>query len=220
MWVEQGEGTISGLAASGPNLYVTGDFFTPTARFGNTTLTKSNTAKPDSREVFLAKVVDAGSYGLFTWAQQGKMLNPDYPYTYGQTVLAISGQGLYAMGTFPPLGGVFGSHMYSTTAAHTFLASLTDTGLSTATLPVIGEEFSLYPNPAHHAATVQVPAVPGAATATFTLLDALGRVMRTSTVPLPAFLLHELDLSGLPPGLYALQMQAGTATATRRLVIE
>jgi hypothetical protein len=29
-----------------------------------------------------------------------------------------------------------------------------------------------------------------------------------------------LDLTGLPTGLYAVQVQAGAATATRRLVVE
>ena len=45
--------------------------------------------------------------------------------------------------------------------------------------------------------------------------------MRSATVALPAAgLRHELSLAGLPAGIYALQVQAGAATATRRLVVE
>lgn len=81
--------------------------------------------------------------------------------------------------------------------------------------------FSLAPNPARTATTVQLPAQPGTLTATLTLRDALGRAVRTATVALPpAGLRHELDLTGLAPGLYAVQVRAGAAVATRRLVVE
>jgi hypothetical protein len=36
----------------------------------------------------------------------------------------------------------------------------------------------------------------------------------------PAGLRHAFDLTSLPAGIYALQVQAGAATATRRLVVE
>ena len=77
------------------------------------------------------------------------------------------------------------------------------------------------PNPARAATTVVLPALPGAATATLTLRDALGRALRTSTVALPAAgLRHEFNLANVPAGLYVLQVQAGAVTATRRLVVE
>ena len=77
------------------------------------------------------------------------------------------------------------------------------------------------PNPARTTTTALLPALPGTATATLTLRDALGRALRTQTVALSTAGLHqELDLSGLPAGLYAVQVRAGTATATRRLVVE
>lgn len=68
---------------------------------------------------------------------------------------------------------------------------------------------------------MQLPAVPGASVATLTLCDALGRAVCTTTVMLLAARQHhELNLAGLPAGLYALQVQAGEARAIPRLVVE
>lgn len=81
--------------------------------------------------------------------------------------------------------------------------------------------FTLAPNPARTAATLELPAVAGAGTAVLALLDALGRAVRTETVALPAAgLRHEFGLAGLAPGLYLLRVTAGAAAATRRLMVE
>jgi hypothetical protein len=74
---------------------------------------------------------------------------------------------------------------------------------------------ALFPNPAHGRATVQVP---GGASATLTVLDALGRALRTQAVAADAP--AELDLTGLAPGLYTLRVVAGPHTTTRRLAVE
>ncbi|MDB5269617.1 MAG: hypothetical protein JWP58_2657 [Hymenobacter sp.] len=70
-----------------------------------------------------------------------------------------------------------------------------------------------YPNPAHAAATLRLPAPAEAATATLT--DALGRPVRTYALPAHAPT-ATLDLTGLAPGLYALRC----GTASGRLVVE
>ena len=78
---------------------------------------------------------------------------------------------------------------------------------------------AVYPNPATGGtATVAVPALAGAATATLTLRDALGHLVRTQTVPTggPA----RLSVAGLAAGVYALRVQAGAASAVRKLVVE
>ena len=77
---------------------------------------------------------------------------------------------------------------------------------------------AFFPNPAHGRTTVHLPPIPGTTTATLTLLDALGRTLRTQTAATNAR--TELDLTGLPVGLYALRATAGSSTATRRLVLE
>ena len=80
---------------------------------------------------------------------------------------------------------------------------------------------SVWPNPARAAATVRLPAVPGAAQATLTLRDALGRVIRTQLVNLTAAgATAEIPLTGLAPGLYHVQVQAGGQQASRGLAVE
>ncbi|WP_262895756.1 T9SS type A sorting domain-containing protein [Hymenobacter ruricola] len=71
---------------------------------------------------------------------------------------------------------------------------------------------NLFPNPAHHAATLRLPA--GTAPAPLTLTDALGRAVRRYPVPVGPE--TALDLRGLPAGLYLLR-GAGPA---RRLAVE
>ena len=102
-----------------------------------------------------------------------------------------------------------------------YRASLAHATLTATTPPLSGLAFTLAPNPARTSTTVQLSALPGAASATLTLVDALDRVVRTATVALPpASLRHELSITGLASGLYALQVRAGAAMATRRLVVE
>ena len=58
--------------------------------------------------------------------------------------------------------------------------------------------------------------MPGAVTAVLSLLDVLGRAVRTETVALPAAdLRQELHLVSLHPGLYALRVTASAVTAAR-----
>jgi len=83
----------------------------------------------------------------------------------------------------------------------------------TATHPAALPGVELWPNPAHHTATLRLPAGP----AQVQLRDALGRVVRAFTA------YHQetvLLLEGLTPGVYAVQIMAATGTATRQLVVE
>jgi hypothetical protein len=70
----------------------------------------------------------------------------------------------------------------------------------------------LYPNPAHGAATLRLPA--GAPRQPLTLSDALGRTVRR--YPAPAASDAELDLRGLPAGTYVVRC----GTYSQRLVVE
>ena len=67
---------------------------------------------------------------------------------------------------------------------------------------------TLFPNPAHHTATLT-----GATAPTATLLDGLGRAVRTWPLAPGA---ADLDLRGLAPGLYTVRAGA----MARRLVVE
>ncbi|MDB5268943.1 MAG: hypothetical protein JWP58_1983 [Hymenobacter sp.] len=280
-WVQQaggsGQETLSGLAVEGTNVYITGDFMSATAAFGSASITNSSAGSKYNG--FVAKLVDAGSAGTFTWATRlGSASNE------GARAVAVRGANVYVAGSFESQGsfGPFsltssgamdlyvaklvdigaapsfawvqqagGAGGYHASAGSVLLvgatvyvsgwanlptrfgalalagssnitavmATLTDPALTATAGPRALPDVAVFPNPAHATATVQLPPVSG--TATLTLLDALGRVVRTTTVPLPAAgLRHELDLAGLPAGLYALRVAAGASTATHRLVVE
>ncbi|MFC6221993.1 T9SS type A sorting domain-containing protein [Hymenobacter artigasi] len=82
-------------------------------------------------------------------------------------------------------------------------------------------DVSVYPNPAHIRATVQVPAVPGANTATVTLTDALGATVFEQPVSLTgAGGTAEVPLLGRVPGMYRVQVRAGEQRVARTLKVE
>ncbi|GAB3875162.1 hypothetical protein GCM10028824_29840 [Hymenobacter segetis] len=200
-----------GLDVRGGSVYVAGNFQN-TATFGPHTLTSLG-----ADDVFVVRLADAGPTAQVVWAQQAGGPGSDAPsavLVMGSRVYIAGGVGVpAAFGTLPVASPVGGSA--------TFLASMTDlVGLAT-TGPRALPDVAVYPNPAHATATVQLPPVPGASAATIAITDALGRVVRTATVPLPAAgLRHELDLAGLPAGLYAVRVAAAGRSATHRLVVE
>jgi hypothetical protein len=220
IWAQQAGGVgsdlASRLAVSGGNVYVVGYFSSaspgPTSTtFGNTTLTAFGSA-----DVFVAKIVDAGNTSSFLWAQQAGGTGPDYA-----NALLVNGTNIYVGGSTTPSAS-FGDFTIATpiNSQVAFLASLTDTApLATRNSPQLAS-LTLHPNPAHAHVTIQVLAVPGATQAMLTLTNAIGRVVRTYSAALPANgLRQELDLAGLAPGLYALRVEAGAATAMRRFVV-
>ena len=215
IWVQQAGGTGTdtalALAVSGTDVFVAGGFTSATATFDTTVLTNAGAPRAD---VFVARLTDSGPASSFVWAQQAGGTGNDLAAS-----LSMLGSTVYVGGSATP-PATFGSlpALTSPAAVVGFLASLpTSSPLATAT-PAVLAGLSLAPNPAHGTATVLVPALPGTSTATFTLLDALGRAIRTQTAPANAP--AELDLNGLAPGLYAVRVQAGGSTATRRLVVE
>ena len=214
-WAQRGGGGGSdggsGLAVSGPNVYVTGHFV------GVAALGTLGLVSAGSLDVFVAKLTDAGSTGSFVWAQSAGGTS----YDVGVGV-AVSGASVFVAGQVT-LPTSFGSFTFATPAGNTggALASLRDPALSATASPLLLAAIGLFPNPARTAATVRLPAVPGAATATLTLLDALGRAVRTQLVPLPAAgATVELALAGLAPGLYRLRVQAGGQQTSQALAVE
>ena len=73
--------------------------------------------------------------------------------------------------------------------------------------------FDLFPNPARRQATLRLPM----ANARVTVRDLLGRAVLTLQ---PAGTTATLDLSGLKPGSYSVQVEGGAGSATRQLVVE
>ena len=79
---------------------------------------------------------------------------------------------------------------------------------------------TVFPNPAHAAFTVHVPAVAGATTVQAELRDALGQRVRHQLAPLPAAGRRlTVDTNGLAAGVYMLHLQAGAHTLVQRVVL-
>ncbi|MGI4866425.1 MAG: T9SS type A sorting domain-containing protein [Janthinobacterium lividum] len=209
-WAQQlsdptGNTAIHTVAASGPAVYIAGSQ-RGALSFGATTL-------PGPLEVglFVARLTDAGTAASYDWAVPATAYFSAYQHS-----LALYRNAVYLAGM---LAGpvVFGGNTLPASGGPVaFLASLADeTALaSTPSTALAGLEVS--PNPAHGTVMVRVPAGVGAAT--LTLLDALGRTVRTQATS--ASIASPLNLTGLAPGMYALRVQAGEALAVRQLVVE
>ncbi len=181
------------------NAYLTGVFEGPAASFGPTTLTGAG-----RDDVFVAKLTPTGTW---EWATQAGGTDND-----GGAGVAVDGNGaVYVTGYFRSDPASFGSILLSGNNPgnfNSFIAHLNGaTGVGLPEDPT-SPRFTLAPNPAHHTATLT-----GAPGATATLLDGLGRTVRTAPLTQGA---ATLDVRGLPAGLYV--VRAGGAT--RRLVVE
>ncbi|GAB3874354.1 hypothetical protein GCM10028824_27470 [Hymenobacter segetis] len=209
-WAQQagGPGPEQGyaLVARAGSVYVAGTMS------GNATFGSNTVAGAGGYDAFVTRVDDAGSSARFAWTQLAGGTGTDVASS-----VAVANGNLY-VGGYAKLPASFGTLVLSGSSSQNgFLSALGPAALATApgaALPA----FALSPNPAHGTATVQLPAVPGATTATLTVLDALGRPVRTLSTPTNARAV--LDLTGLAPGLYAVRVAAGSSTATRRLVVE
>ena len=82
----------------------------------------------------------------------------------------------------------------------------------------LAAQVALYPNPAHAAVAVQLPAGLGQAPVGAALVDALGRVVLRRTLPAGAGP-HLLPLDGLASGVYALRLSTAAGMVVKRLVI-
>ena len=123
VWAQRAGGTgddkATALAVSGPNVYVAGYFAGFTANFGSITLTSAG-----GTDVFVTKVMDAGSTANFAWVQ--RVGGPDYDLA---RTLAVSGASIYVAGYFTGSASGFGTTtLTSKGAADAFVAKFTDTG--------------------------------------------------------------------------------------------
>lgn len=210
VWVQRssGSGFESGwkVLVVANSVYVAG--FADTATFGSQTITNAG-----GINAFVAQLADAGSSARFAWVQQAGGSGEDEA-----TGLCVSGQRLYVVGQCLPPADFGAISVSAPIGVRTgFLAALTPTALATSSVASL-MTIAIAPNPAHNRATIQLLTVPGTPTAALTILDALGRTLRTQTAA--ANSKAELDLTGLVPGIYAVRVAAGGSTATQRLVVE
>jgi hypothetical protein len=218
-WAQQGGGTggdqPTAVLVNGNAVYLVGNSASTTATFGPLTLVNfGNNGYPD---IFVSKLLDVG------WAPQWAEAKTAGGIGNDQTSSAtLAGNQLFVAG-FISTPAYFGtlSYVYPAASSVPFLATLTDgTGLATTNNAPL-QALTVAPNPARHTVAVQVPAVPGATEVALALIDSLGRPVRQLRLPLPATGTSiGLDLAGLAPGLYRLQVQSGSQRLSRALAVE
>jgi len=214
-WTKQiggiGRDYIRVVAVRGSKVFVAGDF-QQTATAGNTTLTSAGNS-----DGFVALINDQGNTASYDWSQRLGGVGNDYAYG-----MALSGSHVFVAGAVSTPASI-GQFVLPGTpgVSASFLASIIENTISASAASQLAAEVTVFPNPAHGQATVEVPAVQGAASASFAVLDAVGRVVRSASAGLPAAgLRYTLPLEGLPAGVYTLQVKAGAVSAARRLVVE
>lgn len=82
------------------------------------------------------------------------------------------------------------------------------------------QQVTLYPNPSHTRAFVEIPASLSNQVVTATLLDAVGRVVRTVRLPAQGSTAHQLDLHDLSAGVYVLSLNTSAGAVVKKLLIE
>jgi hypothetical protein len=215
-WAQRAGGAddddLTGLVAQGDGMYLTGTLGSSAADFGTQMLTGISVSS--GSDGYVAALLDRGSSGRFAWAQAYGSQGYDIPYC-----LTLNGTTAYVGGALANGPASFGGQTVNNLSnnAAGFLAAFNAPVLTASTAANSTLPFTLSPNPARTAATVQLPAMAGAA-ATLTLTDALGRTLRTHTAPSGTRM--KLDLRGLAPGLYTVQVAAGGVRGTQRLVVE
>jgi hypothetical protein len=78
---------------------------------------------------------------------------------------------------------------------------------------------AVFPNPASKAVGVALPATLSRHAVTAALVDGLGRVVLTQTLP-AGLATHTLPLTGVATGVYALRLQTEAGIIVKKLVVE
>ncbi|RZK24537.1 MAG: T9SS type A sorting domain-containing protein [Hymenobacter sp.] len=84
----------------------------------------------------------------------------------------------------------------------------------------VAQQVALYPSPAENAAFVELPATLGSQAVAATLTDALGRAVRTATLPAQGAAAHQINLAGLSSGIYLLRLDTSAGVITKRLAVK
>lgn len=92
--------------------------------------------------------------------------------------------------------------------------------VSTAAPAALTQQVELYPSPAKGKAFLELPTSLGGEAIATTLIDAMGRTVRTSSLAAEGEATHQVDLEGLRSGVYVLQLHTSAGIVAKRLVVE
>jgi hypothetical protein len=100
-----------------------------------------------------------------------------------------------------------------------FSLVLTRTQILAVAPAALRQQVALYPNPAHGSVLLELPAALQRLPVPATVTNALGQVVRSSTLP-AAMGAHTLPLTGLAPGVYTVRITTEYGTIAKRLLVE
>jgi hypothetical protein len=126
VWAQRAGGTgtdlITSLTVQGNSVLLAGNFASATADFGPTILTNGGSG---TRDVFVAKLADAGAASTFAWAQRAGGTDDELV-----TGLAATNGNLFITGTYYSRQAAFGATLLTGPGAGPtlFVAKLTDAG--------------------------------------------------------------------------------------------
>ena len=84
-----------------------------------------------------------------------------------------------------------------------------------------GGELAVFPNPAHGAFTVEVPALASPQPGVLEVINTLGQVVRTQALaPASRATQVSVDAATLAPGIYSVRVRAGAEAAAVRLTVQ
>jgi hypothetical protein len=119
VWTQHLGGTssdrVSSLVASDNNVYMSGYFYSPSLELGTpitATLTNQDPNPATTSDLFLAKLVDAGTSSSFAWVQQAGGVGSEQAAR-----LVRAGNSLYLTGTFTGATATFGRTVLTNTTA-------------------------------------------------------------------------------------------------------
>ncbi len=84
----------------------------------------------------------------------------------------------------------------------------------------LSQEVVLYPSPAKDVAFIELPASLGNQDLTVSLVDALGRQVRSSVLPAQGTAAHEIKLAGLHSGVYVVRLNTNAGVVVKRLIVD
>jgi|GEM_PF-1980081 len=206
---------LTALTVQGGHIYAAGTYLRQSTAFGSTTLPNTTASTTDGYVVSLA---DGPTAPTVEWAQPIGGTGFEYVNT-----LLVLGNQLFVGGSSTSPSITIGTYSITNPAVNgaSYVAVLDGILLGTADAAASRAGFSLWPNPAVGTTTLRWAAPAGPGPVSLRLTDALGRAVRTATVPAATLVAgYSLGLAGLPPGLYLLRLTSGSTQLTRRLVVE